>query len=94
MGDFRIVIDAVGGHGLDRDKENGEIVDFQKEGPNSPEALAVEFVKLLHSKGVSINGAKVIHWPHDNYPDQRDASKVLSDDLLTGVRTGSFKEQH
>ncbi|HVZ96431.1 MAG TPA: hypothetical protein VG847_06125 [Chitinophagaceae bacterium] len=31
MGDFKIVIDGVGGHGQDREKKHGEIVNFNKD---------------------------------------------------------------
>lgn len=45
MGDFRIVIDCVGGHGQDRDKKSGEIVDFTKGGDSSPEAVALRAIE-------------------------------------------------
>lgn len=94
MGDYRIVIDAVGGHGQDRDKKDGEVVDFAKDSLNSPEAQAVAFVKQLQSSGNSVVKAKVIHWPSDNYggPSQnnRDPEKEIVDDLITGVRKGNF----
>lgn len=94
MGDFRIVIDAVGGHGQDRGKKDGEVVDFTGDGYGhsalTPEAIAQVLVKSLQGTGVNVTGAKVIHWPTDNYPTERDATKQVSDDLLTGVRTNQF----
>lgn len=92
MGDFRIVINAVGGHGQDRDKKNGETVDFSKDSPNAPEALAKEFVEKLKASGCSIDDATVTHWPLDNYGGQlkNGRSTQIVDDLITGKRTGSF----
>lgn len=90
MGDFRIIIDAVGGHGQDRDKKDGEVVDFSVDSEDSPEAIASRCVKELQDKGVSVTGAKVVHWPADNYPDQREAGGEIVDDLLTGIRKGHF----
>jgi hypothetical protein len=94
MGDFRIVINAVGGHGQDRSKKHGEKVDFTGDSgyhsATTPETIAQVLIAALRSTGCSIDSAKVIHWPADNYPDQREAGKEVVDDLLTGVRTGSF----
>lgn len=90
MGDFRIIIDAVGGHGQDRGKKDGEIVNFNAHGESAPEAIAERFVKEMKDNGVNVTGAKVVHWPADNYPDSREAGAEIVDDLLTGVRKGSF----
>ncbi|MEO6610763.1 MAG: hypothetical protein ABIT05_01480 [Chitinophagaceae bacterium] len=94
MGDFRIVVNAVGGHGQDRSKKTGEVVNFSEGGDNSPEAIAKKFVDELKASGVNVESASVIHWPADNYggPEKngRDPEKQIIDDLLTGIRTGSF----
>lgn len=95
MGDFRIIIDAVGGHGQDRNKKNGEVVDFTKcsddyTSNDTPEAIAQRCVAELVAKGVNVQKAKVVHWPADNYPDNREAGKEVVDDLMTGIRTNSF----
>lgn len=95
MGDFRIIIDAVGGHGQDREKKDGETVDFTHSGSGyhsskNPEAIAQVLIAALQGTGCSIQGAKVIHWPSDNYPDQREAGKEIVDDLITGKRTNNF----
>lgn len=90
MGDFRIVINGVGGHGQDRAKRSGEIVNFQED-PNSPDALAENFVKELQ-KFMSVESASIIHWPLDNYGGQLEngRSQQIVDNLITGKRTGSF----
>jgi hypothetical protein len=40
--------------------------------------------------GCSVQKATVIHWPSDNYPNDREAGKEVVDDLITGVRKNSF----
>jgi hypothetical protein len=90
MGDFRIIIDAVGGHGQDRKKKDGETVNFAEGGASAPEVIAKALVSALLGSGCSVQSAKVIHWPADNYPESRDAEKQIVDDLLTGKRKGNF----
>lgn len=92
MGDFRIVIEAVGGHGQDRDKKTGDVVDFSKGGPNCPEALALKFIEAMKEAGMTPNQAYIVHWPLDNYGGQlkNNRSSQIVDDLLTGKRNGSF----
>lgn len=101
MGDFRIIIDAVGGHGQDRGKKDGEIVDFKQASDNyrdenTPEAIALRCVEELKTKGCSVQGARVIHWPADNYPQSesnpngRMPGAEVVDDLLTGIRKNNF----
>lgn len=101
MGDFRVIIDAIGGHGQDRDKKDGEKVDFTHEGnghhsTQTPEAIAQTLVLAMRGAGINIQGAKVIHWPADNYPktdedpNGREAGKEITDDLITGIRTNQF----
>jgi hypothetical protein len=93
MGDFRIVINAVGGHGQDRDKQSGEVVDF---GTGTPEAIAKELVEKMQASGCSVDSAKVIHWPVDNYGgpevNGRNPEKQIVDDLISNVRMGSFQD--
>lgn len=91
MGDFRIIIDAVGGHGQDRDKKNGETVDFGTDTLNSPEAAVKKFLEEF-GKSNSIQKAVIVHWPLDNYGGQLEngRSTQIVDDLLTGKRVGNF----
>lgn len=89
MGDFRIVIDAVGGHGQDRSKKDGEVVNFAEGGKDAPEVIANALVRALQATGCNVTNAKVIHWPSDNYPE-RQGAKDIEDNLLTGIRKGNF----
>lgn len=82
MGDFRIIIHAVGGHGQDRGKGNGEFVDFEADNPNAPEAIVKRAVEELKATGNRVVEATVHHWPNSDH-------QVL-DNLLTGERLGNF----
>ena len=86
MGTFKITVVAVGGHGVDRSKKDGEVVNFQEEGPNTPDALAKEFIEKLKACGCSFGNpdseATITHWPGEE--------GEVKDDLLTGVRKGNF----
>lgn len=81
MGNFRITINAVGGHGIDRGKKHGETIDFDI-APDSPDAIVKRAVDELKAKGNSVTEATIHHWPGTD-------SQVV-DNLLTGKRTGSF----
>ncbi len=82
MGNYRIVIDAVGGHGVDRSKKDGEVVNHYAEGRTTPDAIAKTLAHLASDLGLSINDAKLIHWPGEE--------SEVTDNLLTGIRAGSF----
>jgi hypothetical protein len=82
MGTFKIVVEAVGGHGVDREAKNGEVVNFYKEGNSTPDAIAKTLIERMIWQGFDIKIAKLIHWPGDD--------SEVSDDLQTGVRSGNF----
>lgn len=79
MGNYRVIINAVGGHGQDREKGNGETVDF---GDNSPEAILKRAVEELQASGNTVSEATIHHWPGT-------PSEVV-DNLVSGKRLGSF----
>lgn len=88
MGDFRIVINAVGGHGCDRTAKDGDA----REGCgsfNCPDCLTVDFVKKLRETGSSVGSAELIHWPKDS-PSGLGGAPEIIDNLLTGIRKGAF----
>lgn len=83
MGNFRIVINAVGGHGQDRDKVEGEKVFFGENG-ETPDQIAFTAVKNLLATGNNVMDARIIHWP--------DSPSRVEDNLLTELREkGNFK---
>lgn len=84
MGTFRIEIQAVGGHGCDRDRKDGDVVKGCGL-PSCPDCLARELVKRFAASGMfgySDCYARLTHWPGS--PVQ------VIDDLLTGIRKGNF----
>ncbi len=97
MGNFRIVIDAVGGHGQDRAKKDGEVVDFSDRTDKTPEAVAKRAVEEMKANGANILSAKVYHWPGDTVysgdpvaPVDGAGKECITDDLITGIRKGQF----
>lgn len=84
MGNFKIEIEAVGGHGIQREVKQGEIIPYDTAHPNEPDVLAKRFVEEF-GKSNSIVSAKLTHWP--------DTTPII-DNLLTGVREhGDFAER-
>lgn len=82
MGNFRITVNAVGGHGVDREKSHGETVDFDAGGEHSPDAIAKRMVDELRATGCSVTEATITHWP--------GSGNDVVDNLLSGKRIGSF----
>lgn len=85
MGHFKIEIFAIGGHGQDRGKKDGEEVYFFEGGRNSPDAIAKTCVNELQKAGIYFgfdSYARIIHWPGQ-------PTEVI-DNLVTGIRTGNF----
>jgi hypothetical protein len=85
MGNFRIEIDAVGGHGCQREVKDGGTVAESCGLAACPDCIARKFVAELKAAGVfnyPPASAKLTHWP--GTPGE------VRDDLLTGIRSGSF----
>lgn len=81
MGTFRIEIEAVGGHGCQREVGYGGVVaGCQRMG--CPDCETRRFVALLRSQGNSVGSATLRHWPGE--PTE------VRDDLLSGKREGGF----
>ena len=83
MGNFRIEIEAVGGHGCQREiKDGGEVYGCKAMG--CPDCEARRFLKqFLAATGITAPvKATFTHWPGQ-------PSEVV-DDLHTGIRKGSF----
>ena len=72
MGNFKIEIEAVGGHGSDRTAKQGEPLRIK----DGPDKLAQDFVHQLASS-CSIVSATLTHWP--------DSTPIV-DDMKNGVR--------
>ncbi len=84
MGTFRLEIQATGGHGCERDKKDGEVVEGCGR-RDCPDCQAREFVKRWKENYMlqyADSYARLTHWP--------DTPQKVQDDLLTKVRKGSF----
>jgi|SRR5882757_1082770 len=85
MGNFKIEIEAVGGHGTDRTAKAGELLTLTNDPAGSggdPDSMAKAFVDMLSTKGCSIVSATLTHWP-DTMPivDDLKACKRLARDF-------------
>lgn len=89
MGNFKIEIEAVGGHGDFREVKQGEALPqygatTAERGVGTPDHMARDFVAEF-AKHSNVLSAKLIHWP--------DTTPIV-DNLLTGVREhGDFAER-
>lgn len=82
MGMFRVEVQAVGGHGCQRQiKDGGQVQQFCGS-TACPDCVAREFVRALKRTGAMVEKAEIIHWP--------GTSTEVRDDMLSGVRKGSF----
>lgn len=81
MGDFRIEVNATGGHGCQRElKDGSEVGDCGQ--PSCPDCLARRFVRDLKNQGQMVKDALLIHWPN--------STPTIVDNLVSGKRSGSF----
>lgn len=94
MGTFRVEVQAVGGHGCQRERKDGSVVEGCGQ-PSCPDCITREYVRALKASGAffqpplidreqpdSDGYARITHWPGQ--------PGAVRDDLLTGVRSGSF----
>ena len=81
MGQFIVHVDAVGNHGCERSKKDGETV-IGCERANCTDCITREYVRRLKRSGADVAAATIVHWPGQ--------ALTVTDDLLTGRRTGSF----
>jgi len=82
MGQFRVEVTGVGGHGCQRQVKDGEQLQQFCGSPSCPDCTAREFVRDLKRIGVMMESAVLTHWP--------GTSTEVRDDLMSGKRTGSF----
>lgn len=92
MGDYRVTVEAIGGHGCSRKTKAGEKVEPCGQ-PSCPDCMARRFVAELKGSGNSVVTAKLEHWPVPGAAGTRRAENPGPiDDLLTGVRSGQFDD--
>lgn len=81
MGMFTLELEATGGHGCQREVQNGQTV----EGcglPGCPDCIIRETVVKLKNAGHMVSKAVLRHWPGSH--------TEVADNLLTKIRRGSF----
>lgn len=84
MGNFKIEIEAAGGHGVLRETKQGDVIEYARCHADEPDAAAKRFVDEFGKRN-SIVYAKLTHWPE---------STPIIDNLLTGIREyGDFMEK-
>lgn len=85
MGDFRIEVNATGGHGCQRElKDGADVKDCGN--PSCPDCIARRFVKELVEKGSMVRDALLIHWPNQL---RRSWTTLLLEDAA-----GIFRSSH
>lgn len=92
MGQFRITITAVGGHGCQREVKDGE-VSYGCGRKDCPDCRAMEavadFVRHTHA---SLESAEIVHWPGTT-GEVRDEIKLKPIEggyIVNRVRHGNF----
>lgn len=63
MGQFRVEVTAVGGHGCQRQVKEGEQLQQFCGNPTCPDCEAREFVRRYKRLGVMVEHATITHWP-------------------------------
>ena len=91
MGDFRLIVEAAGSHGCERDKGDGDhVVGCDR--PGCVDCIAREYVRRLKRAGAIVSKAALTHWPSDMQNRNYSLENEVRDDLLTGLRSGKFPE--
>ena len=92
MGDFRIVVEAIGGHGCGREAKDGETV-VRCRRDNCPDCQTERFVEELRARGSNVASARIEHWPVPGAAGTtREEKPGPVDDLVSGIRSGSFAQ--
>jgi len=78
MGQWRLEISAIGGHGCERKARRGEKLYNRCGKFGCADCLAYDFVQMLRVKGFSVETARFIHFP--------GARQEVVDDLLSNER--------
>ena len=82
MGDFRVEIRAVGGHGCQRTVKSGGQVQNFCGNVACPDCITREYLRALKRANIQISTAFLTHWP--------GTPTEVKDDLVSGTRFGSF----
>lgn len=91
MGAFRVELDAVGGHGCQRERRDGDTV-YGCGQMNCPDCLTSEYVAKMRRAGVLITSASLTHWPGQpaQVKDEYQLAELAVLPLAKRTRRGSF----
>ncbi len=91
MGTFRVELEAVGGHGCQRDRKDGETV-YGCGSMTCPDCITAEYVAKLQRSGANVSAAALIHWPGQSsqVTDEFVIDALASPTLAKRTRKGSF----
>ena len=91
MGDFRIEVNAVGGHGCEREVKDGGTV-YGCRSMTCPDCITARYVADMLRAGVSVRSAKIEHWPGSTTEvvDAFDTALQPTHSVQPRVRRGSF----
>lgn len=89
MGDYRVVVEGVGGHGCGRNANDGDVVTRCGQS-YCVDCAAIAFMNALKMCG-SVAVARLEHWP---VPGAAGTTRTENpgpiDDLIAGTRSGTF----
>jgi len=92
MGHFRITVNAVGGHGCERDVKDGGVV-YGCGQQDCPDCLTARFLADMRRATCSIESATLQHWPgsKEEVVDTFDTEGThIVSTRIRRKRTGSF----
>ena len=95
MGDFRVTVNAVGGHGCCRDVKDGGTV-YGCGSMRCPDCLTAKFIADLARSGAMLKDAKLEHWPEqpstvlDDFNVSGSSPPAASSVMVPRTRRGSF----
>jgi len=91
MGDFRIEVNAVGGHGCQRDVKDGGTV-YGCGSMSCPDCIVAEFIAKLRRSGASVKDATLTHWPGQpgEVKDSFNVEGAAVTNTAKRTRSGSF----
>jgi hypothetical protein len=91
MGDFRITVKAVGGHGCQREVKDGGTV-YGCRSMICPDCITARYVSEMKRAGVAVEAATIEHWPGtaNQVIDEFDVDRNSSLAIAARTRRGSF----
>ena len=91
IGEFRVVIEAIGDHGCQREVKDGSDV-IGCGSMRCPDCITAKYVADLERSGANVLSAKIQHWPGTpcEVVDIFEPKSFMHAPLATRKRIGSF----